>query len=461
VADIAAPRGRSKSGERERCAQTAGGICARQVSRVSGKILTPVTDKIRNAAASLLFLVCLVTLTSAFNLPDRSPHLSSRLAFLSMAPKPPQQRTILTLADRVAYQRAIEEVYWRHRIWPKERPDPKPSIDEVMSSAQLEKKVEDYLRNSQALEDYWQKPINAQQLQAEMERMAQHTKQPEVLHELFEALGNDPFMIAECLARPALSERLLTNFYAHDERFHGKLKRRAEADLQAYGTVKQMRQTSGKYSEIELVRSESIHGEESRGAEPGLKLNSEEWDEDVQKLTAMFGDANNANARPGVLSLAVATGVPAAPKRGEGGSPQKGAPITQIKTGVLSSLQEDEERYYATAILKKSKDRMKVATVEWRKEPFESWRARAENQMPKLMAAVTANYTLPTISDGASGCTDDTWSATNSEPTRRDSHTAVWTGSEMIVWGGFSNTTGTPPYLNTGGRYTIPARIFG
>ena len=95
----------------------------------------------------------------------------------------------LTFAERVAYQRAIEDVYWRHRIWPKERPDPKPSLDAVMSQAQLEKKVEDYLRKSQALEDYWQRPITAEQLQAEMNRMAQHTKQPEVLRELFEALG--------------------------------------------------------------------------------------------------------------------------------------------------------------------------------------------------------------------------------------------------------------------------------
>src|SRR5215467_12921067 len=97
----------------------------------------------------------------------------------------------LTFADRVAYQRAIEEVYWHHRIWPKERPDPKPSLDAVMSHAQIEKKVEDYLRDSEMLEDYWQRPISAEQLQAEMDRMAEHTKQPEVLRELFEALGND------------------------------------------------------------------------------------------------------------------------------------------------------------------------------------------------------------------------------------------------------------------------------
>src|SRR4030095_203421 len=120
----------------------------------------------------------------------------------------PSESRQLCFADRVAYQRAIEEVYWRHRIWPKERPDPKPALEEVMSQATIEQKVQDYLRHSELLEQEWQKPITPEQLQAEMERMAQHSKQPEVLRELFAALGNDPFVIAECLARPVLSERL-------------------------------------------------------------------------------------------------------------------------------------------------------------------------------------------------------------------------------------------------------------
>jgi hypothetical protein len=89
-----------------------------------------------------------------------------------------RERRTLTFAERVAYQRAIEEVYWRHRIWPRsrgERPDPKPSLDAVISQAQLEKKVADYLSESQAVEDYWHRPITAKQLQAEMDRMAQHS----------------------------------------------------------------------------------------------------------------------------------------------------------------------------------------------------------------------------------------------------------------------------------------------
>ena len=105
--------------------------------------------------------------------------------FRSEKPTNVSQRT-LTFAERVEYQGAIEDVYWRHRIWPKERPVPKPSLDAVMSRWQLEKKVADYLRKSQALEDYWQRPITAEQLQAEMDRMATSTKQPEVLRELFE-----------------------------------------------------------------------------------------------------------------------------------------------------------------------------------------------------------------------------------------------------------------------------------
>ena len=130
------------------------------------------------------------------------------------------QRTVskrtLTFKERVTYQRAIEEVYWRHRIWPRERTDPKPSLDAVMSKAQLEKKVEDYLRKSQALEGHWQRPITAEQLQTEMDRMAQHTRKPEVLREFFAALGDDPFVVAECLARPVLAQRLVTGLNNED-----------------------------------------------------------------------------------------------------------------------------------------------------------------------------------------------------------------------------------------------------
>jgi len=84
-----------------------------------------------------------------------------------------------------------------------------------------------------AIVDFTSALILPGELQVEMDRMAQHTKQREVLGELFEALGNAPFIIADCLARPALAESLVTTLYAHDQRFHGELRQRAEAELQA------------------------------------------------------------------------------------------------------------------------------------------------------------------------------------------------------------------------------------
>ena len=104
------------------------------------------------------------------------------------APVKGSQRT-LTFAERVVYQQVIEDVYWRHSIWPEGSSNLKPSLNAVMSQAQLENKVADYLRKSQALEDYWQRPITSEQLQAEMDRMAKNTKQPDVLHELFAGTG--------------------------------------------------------------------------------------------------------------------------------------------------------------------------------------------------------------------------------------------------------------------------------
>src|SRR5262249_31135060 len=167
---------------------------------------------------------------------------------------------------------------WRHGDWPATDGSAKPSLDQVMPQAQIEKKVEDYLRNSQALENYWQKPITPEQLQAEMDRMARRTRQPEALRELFAALGNNPYVIAECFARPVLADRLARSLYAHDERFHGELKRRAEAELAAHQSVRQMRQTSGTYSEIEWAKSDDesgVVGQTPRLPKDGLALASQ------------------------------------------------------------------------------------------------------------------------------------------------------------------------------------------
>src|SRR5262249_2534995 len=78
--------------------------------------------------------------------------------------------------------------------------------------------------------------------------------------------------------------------------------------------------------------------------------------------------------------------------------------------------------------------------------------AKAKTQVPLTMTAVSsANYALPVIANPSGGCIDETWTPTSltNAPTVRASHTAVWTGSEMIVWGGLH----IGGVFASGGRY--------
>jgi N-acetylneuraminic acid mutarotase len=54
---------------------------------------------------------------------------------------------------------------------------------------------------------------------------------------------------------------------------------------------------------------------------------------------------------------------------------------------------------------------------------------------------------------GRYNATTNNWTPTNTynTPEPRTSHTAVWTGTEMVVWGGFNEFNFED--LNTGGRY--------
>jgi N-acetylneuraminic acid mutarotase len=330
----------------------------------------------------------------------------SLLAFSrSEEPTKVSQRT-LTFAERVAYQRAIEEVYWRHRIWPKANAGAKPPLDRVMPQEAIEKKVEDYLRNSQVLKDYWQRPIAADQLQAEMDRMAKHTKQLEVLRELFEALGNDPFVIAECLAKPILSERLKPAIVARRKEPLGARRARAEDQM-----PKAMATVSANYI-----------------------------------LPVMAGPSDNSSATVGCFD-------------------DKWTP-TRVTSACLTTA--PDARADHTAVWTGSEmivwGGSRLNTGGRYNPSTDSWTATSTTNAPAGRDAHTAVWTgSEMIIWGGVGQGDylntgarynpstDSWTITSASgaPTARTFHTAVWTGSQMIVWGGYSNGG----YLNTGGRY--------
>ena len=74
---------------------------------------------------------------------------------------------------------------------------------------------------------------------------------------------------------------------------------------------------------------------------------------------------------------------------------------------------------------------------------------------------VWGGYTFSSQTDtgGRYNPSADSWTATSitNSPGRRYNHTAVWTGNEMIVWGGYGCTDQscqTAGYLNTGAKYS-------
>jgi N-acetylneuraminic acid mutarotase len=332
------------------------------------------------------------------------------LGFLcSEAPAKSSQRT-LTFAQRVACQYAIEEVYWRHRIWPQDNPDPKPSLDAVMSQAQLERKVADYLRDSQALDDYWQRPITADDLQAEMDRMAKHTRQPEVLRELFTALGDDPFLVAECLARPLLAKRLVT-----------KLNNEDCVDLTTIAWLKGPLRSSGARAETQaLVTMAALDASYTL---PTIVDGPNGCIDDTWTSTSI------TNAPDGRLRhTAVWTGTEMIVW---GGTTDR---INGLGTGGRYNPSTDS--WTATSTTNAPTVRFDHTAV-WTGSEMIVW--GGYNNSSRLNTG--ARYNPST----------DTWTATSTSnaPTGRFDHTAVWTGSEMIVWGGID----TISYANTGGRY--------
>jgi N-acetylneuraminic acid mutarotase len=82
-------------------------------------------------------------------------------------------------------------------------------------------------------------------------------------------------------------------------------------------------------------------------------------------------------------------------------------------------------------------------TAVWTGSEMVVWGGYVQNALGRLASTRTGGKYNPGT---------DSWIATSrfNAPTRRGEHTTVWTGSEMIVWGG--NPAGSPPY-STGGRY--------
>jgi hypothetical protein len=364
----------------------------------------------------LFALLCLLGL-------GMPPATGGKLAF-SPAQTQEQLRRTFTFAERAAYQYAIEEVYWRHRIWPRsggENPGPKPPLDAIVSQRQIEQKVEEYQRKSQLVADQRGSAITLFELQTEMDRMASHTRQPEILRELFAAVRNDPFVIAECLARPILTERLVREC---------KGGAGPEAISGPDGKTNREAITNSWLSAPATIARGAADPPDAAYKLPDISAPLDCTGDDNWTPTTIV---NAPTAREG--HSAVWTGSEMIVWGGANFS-------TPPNTNTGSRYNPATDSWTATSIVNAPDARWRHSTV-WTGIEIIVWGGGGNN----LILNTGGRYNPIT----------DSWAATSTTnvPVARISHSGVWTGNEMIVWGGdpllaspqFSSTSAADPSL--------------
>ncbi|HZM70421.1 MAG TPA: kelch repeat-containing protein [Candidatus Cryosericum sp.] len=331
----------------------------------------------------------------------------------------------LTFEERVRAQEAIERVYYAHQTGATR------SFEEAVPRQVLEKKVSTYLRQSAALEQFWRTAVTPEMLQREAERMVRETRLPGRLRELYAALDDDAFLVQECLARPALVDRLARGFFAFDARLHASAREEAEGlrgDLARRGLEEFM--TDSRRSEVELTM---VDGENGRGPDRGPERRTMEL------------------------------------SREEYGRWRSRAPDRVREIGPV---QEEREAFVIRVVMEETASRSRIASFAVPKRDWEDWWGEVSPGLDAdgVSAVARSTWRLPledlaargvaSAGGGASGVAgaggagapcppNDVWNngSLDDLPDGRQNHTAVWTGSVMVVWGGQS------PSLYTGGRY--------
>ena len=364
----------------------------------------------------------------------------------------PSPSGALARERRILAQTALERVYYSHRLWPKENPGPKPAFEKLVPAALIERKADAPLQLSAALQQFWSIEITPAMLQAELDRMERDSHDRGVLHELFAALGNDPDLIAETLARGNVAERMLRHQYAFDLALHADARRRAEAVAAQVKKGAAWRSTDATYSRRRFRLEDDSRGDADHAAElsatdlsdlrtrlAGRKPGALEENEDGWLLE------RGIDGEDGVLEVESLF----LPKRSFDGWWPEARRQVAVNT-VRAVSREDALRLPAPSF---------APTVG-----CDSWDVNYMKPSPTERIAPSTIWTgSEMIVWGGSSANDalnsgsrydpatDSWRTTaygGNVPGKRGEHTAIWTGTEMVVWGGGSGT-----YLNTGGRY--------
>lgn len=341
-------------------------------------------------------------------------------------------------------QMALEDIKWSETIWPESNTAPKPERRDVLSDAKVRERVEDNYRMENALAARYGIHVSTAQLQHELDRIARTTRAPEKLMQRFQALDMSPQAIADCVVRPVLVERSLRQQMENDADLQEKNRTliRAgleEKDFKAWWSeertrwlpMPEKRNLSGLF--VPAIADES---QSAKAATPDT------WRIEQDHVPA---------ARR--MHTAVWTGAEMIVWGGE------------IKTVVIDPETDLEKTVYVVTNTGGRYDpaiNVWTASTNTTEAPSARWRHTAVWTGTEMVVWGGDNREAGNRmnSGGRYDPTTDTWTgstSTTNAPTARLDHSAVWTGSEMIVWGG-QDTSGL---TRTGKRYDPSTDTWG
>jgi hypothetical protein len=357
----------------------------------------------------------------------------------------------LSLEQRIEAQRAIERVYHAHRIGA-DRP-----LDEAVPESVLRAKTVASLRKSVALERYWNTPVTDRMLSAELDRISRESRMPERLDALFEALDRDPFLVKETLVRAAVVDRLARRFFERDVAIH-------EAGPRTWDDW---------WSDVasRLDPGDAGTAATDGGALPETTASS---CTDGTWNNASLDDLPDPRSNPTVVwtgaEMIVWGGYNGAIVLGTGGrydpaidhwTPTGGTKIPQARHGHTAVWTGSRMIVWGGATTPAGGFTNGGSSYD---PVTDDWTGIASRDAPSPRRHHTAVWTGTEMivwggsetspTGGRYDPASNTWTATTTTaaPTARAGHTAVWTGTEMIVWGGRENVFGGAAQ-RTGARY--------
>jgi hypothetical protein len=387
--------------------------------------LTTETGKVLGRLVGIPLLLVTLAMAAPSSAGDPQIGSSPRKEPVAQETKPAPQP--LTRDRLCAAQRTIAEIELQHLNLQTRNLARKPTREQLVPENALASRVDEPLRMSQALASLYAAPITASDLLAELEREATATKMPERLRELWAALGNDPALIAEAVARPILAENRLRARFSSDERIHGELRARILKELAGLEGPKELKSLSGAYREDDyrlLGPDELVLAAEDERSRGLVRFESKRW-------YSWIEDLGNRVRRPGSRN------------------PSELA-------GAVGRLEEDTESFRLLAVLEAGPAHVRVASMTWRKTPFSVWWESVRSSYPATLPEPATDSSFSVLPDIPQKPMHqlEVWDPinTNGAPAAREAFACFFTGSEMLIWGGRTSVYAGSE-VASGGRY--------